>query len=250
MRKIILVLLVCWVHGVVVGQEVIQFKKNEILKPINEVITNTNYLNTFLSVRSSKKLQQNISSENYYKKIGEIDGFVLLKNTTTNDTIVMNSFELNEKSNPVTPRWNFGMVTLPMKIRFGGGSEDKNTRRYFDLEAGFNLGLALSYKLSNDYRSETQTHWLLTIGTSQVKLTPESTNGKINNDLSVTAFSPTTGFVFHFNNKLQFITIIGWDFIPGKIGTEWLYKDKPFFGLGIGFKAFEIGKKPEERQNN
>ncbi len=240
--KIIFLFIFCS-NVFVFGQEIYQFKNDEISVPNPKTIQNVMF-NKY-SNDAEKEIPQKINSKNYYKKIGEIDALVMLKNTTTADTIFVNKYELKEKANSVTSRWNFGMITLPMKIRFGGGSEGEKTKRYFDLEAGFNLGFALSYKLSSDFRSETQSHWVLSIGTSQIKLTPESTNGKIENDLSAVAFSPSTGLIFQFNNKLQFITIIGWDFVPGKIGTEWVYKDKPFFGLGLGFSVFEIGKKPE-----
>lgn len=246
MKSKIIFLFILWSCGVVYGQEIYQFKKDEIVS--SDTKFNAQFFSEFGNDSTSINIAKNIISKNYYKKIGEISDDVILKNTTTGETIIINKYKLKEMANSVTSRWNFGILTLPMKIRLGGGSEEKNTKRYFDLEAGFNLGLALSYKLSDDFTSETQTHWIVTLGTTQIKLTPEATNGEIDNDQSTVAFSPSTGLLFQFSNKLQFTTIIGWDFVPGKIGTQWVYKDKPFFGLGIGFTAFEIGKKSEEKK--
>jgi hypothetical protein len=225
-------------------QEYYQFKKNEIIQEDskNDEKDRIPFKNTIYEKNSKAKT---IDSQVFYEKIGEMDNVVFLKNNKTKEVLSMNKFELKEKANEVTSRWNFGILTLPMKMRFGGGSTEKNTRRYFDLSSDFNLGLAISYKMNKkSYNKDMQMFWIVTLGTSQVKLTPESTNNFIESDQSSTAFSPSSGVVFQFNKDIQLTTLIGWDIVPGKIGREWLYRDKPFFGVGIGFKVFEIGKAP------
>lgn len=246
MKTFFLFLLILFCIKIVKAQEIYQFKSNSV-----STLKSSETINPFSISSENRGLfsvaNKTVNTNNFYKKIGEFDDYIVLENTSnTEDKIILSKSELSIKSNPVTSRFNFGLITLPMKLRFGGGSDENKTKRYFDLTADFNLGLTLSYKLNKKYQADVQTHWILALGSSQVKLTPESTNNFITSDQTSIAFSPSTGLIFQFTNNLQVITLIGWDFVPGKVGREWLYKDKPFLGLGIGLKVFEIGKSTEK----
>jgi len=43
------------------------------------------------------------------------------------------------------------------------------------------------------------------------------------------------------------MVITGIDFLAGEIGREWVYRDKPFLGIGLGFDIAELGVKPTNK---
>lgn len=189
-----------------------------------------------------------LPAQKYYEKIGEFENNIYLKEYTEKDngsTIIVNKNVLKESFSKATGRWTFGMMSLPIKVRFGGGSEETNNKRYFDFESGFNLGFSLGYLMNKNYTPEVKIYLVGSVGTSQVSVSPATTNNYLSAEQDNIAFSPTAGFVTQFKNDLQLIFIVGFDFLSGEVGSKWVYKDKPFIGIGLGFSAFKFGEKPK-----
>lgn len=140
-------------------------------------------------------------------------------------------------------RLGFASVILPIKIRFG--DKRNGERIYTKFESGINLGVALTYRLNKKLKS-VDTYAIASLSTSQVNLDAETTNNFITSSQSALALTPSLGFLFQFKNNLQILAITGIDIISGKIGREWVYRDRPFVGIGLGFNIAQLGVKPEK----
>lgn len=208
----------------------------------------TNQSRDFSTMNSeTDRKNESLNKFQYLEKIGELGDdayFKIYSNSDNYETIIMNKYKAKEILVEDEGRWSFGIMSLPMKIRFEGGSEEENNKRYFDFESGFNIGLSIGYRINKNVSRDINSYAVFSIGTSQVRVTSDTTNGEVTSDQVNSAFSPTAGLVLKFKNDLQFITIIGIDYLSGKVGEKWVYKDKPFLGIGIGFSAFKFGEKP------
>ena len=138
-------------------------------------------------------------------------------------------------------RLGFGTVILPIKVRFG---DQRNGEKFYTkFESGINLGVSLTYRLNRKVK-EVDTYVLTSFSTSQVNLDAENTNNFITSSQSAMALTPSLGLLFQFKNDLQIMLITGIDFLAGQIGREWVYRDKPFLGIGLGFNIAELGVRP------
>jgi hypothetical protein len=138
-------------------------------------------------------------------------------------------------------RLGFGTVILPIKVRFG---DQRNGEKFYTkFESGINLGVSLTYRLNRKVK-EVDTYILTSFSTSQVNLDAENTNNFITSSQSTMALTPSLGFLFQFKNDLQIVLITGIDFLSGESGREWVYRDKPFLGIGLGFNIAALGVKP------
>lgn len=150
--------------------------------------------------------------------------------------------DFKQQTQKVESRFGFGTVILPLKIRFGGGDSIAKTKRYFDFTADVNLGLSLNYRFNREL-AQIKKYFIINLSTSSVKVNKDNTNGYVKTETNASAISPSVGFVFEFNNAIQLMTCIGVDFVAGKLGREWIYRDKPYLGIGIGFSLFKFNDK-------
>lgn len=150
--------------------------------------------------------------------------------------------DFKEKFQKTTSRFEFGTLILPLKIRFGGAKTEKNPKRYFDFSSGLDVGLSFSGRFSSEL-AKIRKNIVFNLSTSSIKVNKDNTNGKIEEETNVAALTPSVGFVFEFENSVQFIAIVGIDYLAGEVGKNWTYRDQPFLGLGMGFSIFKFGEK-------
>lgn len=129
--------------------------------------------------------------------------------------------------------WGFSM--LPIKLRFGG----KN--RNFEYEKGFSLGINAGYDYQFKSRIKQSIDVLFGIGISTVAISPESVSNYIDKSTTTGAFSPSLGIVYSYES-FQIGVFSGYDIIPGELGKKWVFRNKPWLGLGLGFIIFQKNK--------
>ena len=129
--------------------------------------------------------------------------------------------------------FSYGAISSPFKARFGGGTGD-NTR-YFDLTSNISLGLSAGagWSLSNSVSN----HLLVSASITSVPLNIDNTKGFTGSSISVTALSPAVAYI-HQRKSVQIGVFVGLDVVSGKYGKDWLYKNSPWIGLGVGLTLF------------
>lgn len=131
--------------------------------------------------------------------------------------------------------FTWGFSTLPIKLRFGG------MNRNFEFEKGFSLGINAGYDYQFKSRIKQSIDVLFGIGISTVAITPESVSNYIDKATTIGAFSPSLGVVYSYES-FQIGLFSGYDFIPGELGKKWVFRNKPWLGLGLGFIIFQKNK--------
>lgn len=265
--KLILIAILLW--STLTNAQVYQTNKNLTLAQINAVnrahLSPSTIAATFAAVPVISNV--NITKNTLFQKVDEIGDYYILEVLPFSNNVPQNQQLYNTGYAVGAPVYNadlfyiviksklssdfeenksrlgFGTVLLPVKIRFG--DERDGTKLYTKFESGINLGVALTWRFRRKLH-EVDTYGLLSFSSSQVSLDAENTNNYISTSQSELAMTPSTGILFQFKNKLQIILITGIDVVSGKIGREWIYRDKPFLGLGLGFNIAELGKKPGE----
>ena len=211
-----------------------QFVKKGYLFELTDEIGDY-YVLSILKFSKNDELNNQLFNSNFKKDtIGIPNLFFIIKKSQ-----LKNDFEEN------TSRLGFGSLILPIKVRFGGQKDGQKI--YTKFESGVNLGVALTYRFNKKLK-EVDVYGLLSLSTSQVNLDAESTNNFITSSQDASAITPSLGLLFQFKNNLQIIAIAGLDVISGKIGRNWLYRDRPFIGIGLGFNIAQLGVKPEKNE--
>lgn len=129
----------------------------------------------------------------------------------------------------------WGFSTLPIKLRFSGEN------RPFLYETGFSLGINAGYEYQFRSRTKQSIGFLLGIGVSTIAITPESVNNYVDESSTAGAFTPSLGIVYSFES-FQIGLFTGYDIIPGPLGENWVYRNSPWLGLGLGFTIFQKNK--------
>ena len=106
-----------------------------------------------------------------------------------------------------------------------------------DLFSGINAGYEYQFRS----RAKQSIGILLGIGVSTISITPESVNNYVTESNTAGAFTPSLGVVYSFES-FQIGLFSGYDIIPGPIGENWVYKNSPWLGLGLGFTIFQKNK--------
>jgi len=185
----------------------------------------------------SPNQQKNDSSryQNYY-----------ISYLTNGEYFLIDAKDFNTKTSEFygrTSSFAWGFSTLPIKLRFGGKD------RPFEYSTGFSLGINAGYEYQFKSRVKQSIGVLLGMGVSTVLVSPESTNSVINKSTTTGAFVPTLSLLYSYSH-FQIGTFVGADFIPGEIGKNWVYRNSPWLGLGLGFTIFQRNKSDAGREPN
>ena len=132
-----------------------------------------------------------------------------------------------------------GIPTIPAKIRFGNGG-DGDDGRYFRFEGNISLGLSGGYKYSFGEDNKNAINILAGFTVASVQVDSQTTKGRVNSNTSAASFSPHIGFVFEAD-KFQFGLYTGVDFLNGEPNKYWVYRNKPWLGIGLGYSIFSVG---------
>lgn len=151
-----------------------------------------------------------------------------------------------ERCEEATLRHTFtlGVVTLPIKMRFGGKNGEGQQLRDFTFNGDINLGLSAGYKYT---RGGKYSHNLLTgIALTSVPVSAATTNNLIADETNLAAITWHLGWLFSVDN-FQFGAFTGIDFLGGEAGRQWSYRNQPWLGIGIGYSIFQP-KKTTDKQ--
>ncbi|HEY8366781.1 MAG TPA: hypothetical protein VIL57_06500 [Bacteroidia bacterium] len=165
---------------------------------------------------------------------------------TNGEYFLIDAKDFNTKTSEYFARsssFAWGFSTLPIKLRFGGKD------RPFEYSTGFSLGINAGYEYQFKSRVKQSIGILLGVGVSTVMVSPESTNSVINKSTTTGAFVPTLSLLYSYSH-FQIGTFVGADFIPGEIGKNWVYRNSPWLGLGLGFTIFQRNKSDAGREPN
>ena len=151
---------------------------------------------------------------------------------------IMNLEDFNKKTSEFNGKnhsFTWGFSTIPIKLRF------KNENAPFQYETGFSLGVNAGYEFQFQSKTKQSLGLLVGVGISTVNITPETVNNYIDKSTTTGAFTPSLGIVYSFES-FQVGLFSGLDIIPGELGQNWDYRNKPWLGVGLGFTIFQKNK--------
>jgi hypothetical protein len=150
------------------------------------------------------------------------------------------------------PRISFavGAITMPIKLRFGGKNGDGMTTRYFNFEGSINIGLSAGAAIrlnKSKFINRDFLNILAGFSITTVPVDSATTQGHIMTSTNTSAFTWSLTTLYQRDN-FQAGLFFGIDYLAGETGSKWVYKDKMWMGLGIGFSIFQ-SKKSTDTQN-
>lgn len=132
-----------------------------------------------------------------------------------------------------TGDWNLGFLVLPVKLR-----PFATEKGQFDFSDGYSVGTTFAVTIQQNINTGLTQSLLLYAGISSYTADSLKLKEK-RNDYKIAAFSPAIGYMFEKNN-VQLSLIIGFDFPAGNLQRKWVYRNQPWFGIGVGFSLFKI----------
>jgi hypothetical protein len=141
----------------------------------------------------------------------------------------------------VEPRGKFVAYasTTLVKVRPGNKEGKNGYPIYYDFTNDVNLGLMFGYRFSPNPKKDLSFNALLGFGISSIPVDSLSTQGVIKSKGNQAALSPSLGGVVQLN-KFQFGVTVGLDLMAGEAGRSWVYKRRPWIGIGIGYSLFRL----------
>ena len=144
-------------------------------------------------------------------------------------TLLNNSIEFEDKSNA----WNIGLLVMPIKIRPFATESGQ-----FDFSDGVSVGTTLSWTLHHNFKTDFTHNLLLYVGISSYTA-DESKIKEHREDYKIATFSPAIGWMWE-KNGVQLSLLTGIDFPSGNLQKNWVYRNRPWVGMGIGVGLFKI----------
>lgn len=128
---------------------------------------------------------------------------------------------------------NIGLLAMPMKIRPFATESGQ-----FDFTSGLSLGATLSWTMHHNFVTDFS-HNLLIFAAASTYTADEGKIKEKREDYNITSFSPAIGYMIE-KKKIQLSALIGIDFPSGTLQKNWVYRNKPWFGIGVGIALFNI----------
>ncbi len=138
--------------------------------------------------------------------------------------------------------FTFGAVTVPIKLRFGSKDDNGNRKRYFDFTSDVNIGLSAGYKLRPNRNDNFAINFLGGVSITSVEVDEQTTDSFVSTNTKAAAFTPNLSIVFEAKN-FQIGIFSGIDFLSGELSDNWIYQNKPWLGIGLGYGIFSKDKK-------
>lgn len=191
-----------------------KFKTDTISK--SELIVEKNYANLKITGLLAENQNEVIDlSKSYY--------------IVPTKTLINNSTEFENKSG----LWNIGLLVLPVKIRPFSTESGQ-----FDFTSGFSVGTTFAWTVHHNWKTNFSHSFLVYGGISSYKA-DESKIKEFREDYTIATFSPALGWMCEKNN-VQLGLLVGIDFPAGNLQQKWVYRNQPWFGIGIGIALFKI----------
>lgn len=136
-----------------------------------------------------------------------------------------------------------GASTTLIKIRPGNGEDGENAI-FSEFGNDFNIGITAGWRI-NDWKRNVSVSLVGGLGFSSIKVTPQTTRDFIDSESTQSSITFSGGAIFEIQ-KFQISTFIGIDTMSGEIGRNWIYRNRPWIGLGFGYEIF----KPKGKSDN
>ncbi|MCM5530632.1 hypothetical protein [Parasegetibacter sp. NRK P23] len=147
------------------------------------------------------------------------------------------SYELNAERLEKKGLFTVGAATTLIKIRPGREEPKDGYNIYSEFGNDFNIGISAGWKFK-PYRRTQLSHSLVGgLSFSSIKVTPYTTQDFIQSEATQGCVTFSAGYVFEYN-KFQVSVFSGIDVMSGEIGRKWIYRNRPWLGLGFGFQIF------------
>ncbi len=183
----------------------------------------------FLTTLAGKSPFSVVTKENIYKENGQ-------EINDTKDYYLIRNNDLNKYSKEFEykkHKWSMGLLVLPVKLRVFA-----DTTGQFEFSDGFSLGTTFSWTYNHKWVNDKTYNLVLYTGISSISTDSIKTRGATN-ATKIPAFSPAIGVMIE-KGGIQIGGFIGWDFPLGNIQRNWVYRNRPWFGVGLGFSIFKI----------
>lgn len=137
------------------------------------------------------------------------------------------------------PKGHFivGASTTLIKIR-PGNKEEGDGKIYSEFGNDFNIGLTVGYKFNPNRHHDLSVSGVLGLAFSSIKVTPQTTRNYITTESVQSSLTPSLGLLFEYN-KFQFAAFTGIDVMFGEISHHWIYRNRPWLGIGFGYAIFQ-----------
>jgi hypothetical protein len=130
-----------------------------------------------------------------------------------------------------------GASTTLIKIRPGNGKNEESEVIYPEFGNDFNIGVTAGWRIFNKKR-DISISLVGGIAFSSIKVTPQTTRNFIDSESTQSSITFSGGSIFEIQ-KFQISAFVGIDAMSGEIGKHWIYRNRPWIGLGFGYEIFK-----------
>jgi hypothetical protein len=130
-----------------------------------------------------------------------------------------------------------GVATTLLKIRPGSKETENRTTINSDFGNDFNLGFSAGWKIQPKRKKQTFHSVVFGLSMSAIDVTPYSTRDHIKENATQSAITISPGYIFEID-KFQMGIFPGLDMMSGAIGRKWIYRNRPWLGIGFGYSIF------------
>lgn len=198
--------------------------KFEIVK----VIDQKDYVIRVLKFTSGTDAAKTLNAKTYF-------------DTTTNEEIYFFLSKENFKDYAIEIKRSgsflVGASTSLLKVRPGRTSNNNRDAIFSEFGNDFNIGLTAGWQFTS-WKKNISAAALVGMGYSAIKVTPQTTRNTITTESTQSAITISGGVYFEIQ-RFQLSIFTGLDIMSGEIGTQWIFKDRPWIGLGFGFEIFQ-----------
>lgn len=156
-------------------------------------------------------------------------------------------YELNAQKLERKGNFTVGAATTLIKVRPGRKEPVDNYAIYSEFGNDFNIGISAGWKIKPNRKLEVTHSIVGGLSFSSIKATPYTTKGFLKSESTQACITLSAGYVFEYN-KFQISLFSGIDVMSGQVGREWIYRNRPWLGLGFGYQIFrgegEKGNEP------
>ncbi len=132
-----------------------------------------------------------------------------------------------------------GVLSLPIKLRLSGDDGlDRRNKEFREIGSDFNVGATLGISLRSKKWESTSVNFTIGAGVSSIKVDSTTSLGLLKTTTDVTALSPTFNVIL-VHNDFNFSLSTGIDIVGGELATKWVYRNKPWIGIGLGYNLFK-----------
>lgn len=146
-------------------------------------------------------------------------------------------YDLNAQKFERRGNFTVGASTTLIKIRPGRKNPKDGYNIYSEFGNDFNIGVSAGWKVRPNRRLEVSHSVVGGLSFSSIKVTPYTTKEFLTAESAQGCLTFSVGYVFEYN-KFQVSLFSGMDVMSGEVGRKWIYRNRPWIGVGFGFQIF------------